>query len=153
MISGKEHMMIMTGRSFGSQLSSDFFSARKHSLREWIIYYKPLIIHLTPCYGLLLPILPLFLLPLTPQPQTSSPITIVTPVTPLYRFGVERFVNKPRIFRSVSSFHDAISWNPDTFNIYSNTNSNTACRFDTLPRAHTTRWIHLQLVKRLKDQG
>ena len=37
--------------------------------------------------------------PLAPQPPTTSPITIVTPVTPLCRFGEKRFINKPRIVR------------------------------------------------------
>ena len=47
--------------------------------------------------------------PLTPQPPTISSITIMTPVTPLYCFGEKRFINKPRIVRSVSTFHGAIS--------------------------------------------
>ena len=46
--------------------------------------------------------------PLTPQPPTSSPITIVTPVTPLYCFGAKRFINKPRIVRYSCAFRGAI---------------------------------------------
>ena len=42
------------------------------------------------------------------------------------RFGAKRFINKPRIVRSVSTFQDAISWNPDNFDAYSNTNSYSA---------------------------
>ena len=119
----------MTGISFWSGASSNFlFSpasiryAKKTPIKNRWSYTK------THRYGPPLPILSLFLSTLTPQPPTSYPITIVTPVTPLYCFGAKRFINKPWIVRSVLTFHDAISWNPDKFDAYSNTNSNSTER-------------------------
>ena len=110
-------------------------------------------------YGPPLPILPLFLPSLTPQTLTSSPITIMTPVIPRYCFGAKRFVNKLQIVRSVSTFHDAISWNPDKFDAYSTTNSYNAERdWRTIIQIRiatslvvSKRGGHLQFGKRLKD--
>ena len=110
-------------------------------------------------YGPTLPILSLFLPLLTPQPPRSFPITIVTPVTPLYRFGVKRFINKPRIVRSVSTFHNAISWNPYKFDSYLITNRDSAERdWRTIIQIRIATAIvvskrggHLQFGKRLKD--
>ena len=63
-----------------------------------------------------------------PNPRRVLPSPSWHPWHPLYCFGAKRFINKPRIVRSVLTFHDAISWNPDKFDAYSNTNSCSAER-------------------------